>query len=283
MKPFLGIDLSLDKDNEQMNGQQFVVQRTSATLSRCLEVSFNEAEERFEKSQLPLIFRIVQSICGIASLLFFLGILRADCTIKEAYHNAPWVFWALGICGIVWMILSILGHFKSKEVLETDESSQIFRNLDTVTEHIFVELGVPANAKDVDLLMFFYKMKDGNVKVCEKGMQIAPYFNPQFRVYADKEYLYFANVEGKYAFHISSIVNIHTVNKHIRIREWNKEEEYNQGIYKQYKLTADQYDCIHCKTYHILEVEHNGESWGIYVPCYEWHVFEEIHERFRNV
>ena len=30
------------------------------------------------------------------------------------------------------------------------------------------------------------------------------------------------------------------------------------------------------KGYHILELEINGELWGIYFPCYELMVFEEI-------
>jgi len=107
-------------------------------------------------------------------------------------------------------------------------------------------------------------------------LQIAPYDNPIFHVFADSENLYFANLEGKYAFPLSSIKAINTVKETIRILEWNKDEQYNKGIYKEYKLREDDYGCIHSKCYHVMEIEHNGELWGIYFPCYELPTFEQL-------
>ena len=70
-------------------------------------------------------------------------------------------------------------------------------------------------------------------------------------------------------------MKIHTVKKHIRIAGWNKDEEFNKGMYKQYKLTTDNYGCVHCKQYHVLEINHQGESYGIYFPSYELPTLEE--------
>ena len=283
MKPFLGIDLTTNKKNEKINGQEFLIQTPSSALTSFFETSSNKAEETIDKAQIPLLFRVIKFICGIFVLIAISGILRAEVAFVEGYQNAPWLYWGTGICAVIWILLWIFTICKSKAVLETDESEQIFSHLDSGADAIYKDLQVPVEAKEVDLLMFFYKEKNGEIKVCEKGMQIAQYFNPVFKVFADQDYLYFANLEGKYAFPLSSIVKIHTVKKRIRIVEWNKAEEYNKGIYKQYKLTTDNYNCIHCKTYHILEIEHSGEVWGIYVPCYEWHVFEEIHEMFKSL
>ena len=276
MKPFLGINLTTDKKNDQPNGSQFMVQATSSALSDALERSMDRAEQTIETSKLPLPLRAAQFICGIAALLIASSILRADVSLAEGYHNAPWLYWLAGVCAVVWLVLWLWSGKKAKTVLETDQSAHTFSHLDSVSDAVYAELGVPADAKEVDVLSFFYKVKDGNLKVCEKGMQITQYFNPVFKVFADTEHLYLANLEGKYAFPLSSIVKIHTVNKRIRIESWNKEEPFNKGIYKQYKLSEDQYDCIHCKDYHILEFNHKGESWGIYFPCYELPVFEEL-------
>ena len=161
-------------------------------------------------------------------------------------------------------------------VLSADENAQVFSHWENTTDAVFAELSVPTDAKEVDVLSFFYKMNDGNIKVCEKGMQVTQYFNPIFKIFSDSEYLYLANLEGKYAFPLSSVMGIRTVKKHIRIAGWNKDIPYNKGIYKQYKLTIDNYGCIHCKSYHILELNHNGEIWGIYFPSYELPVIEEI-------
>ena len=87
-----------------------------------------------------------------------------------------------------------------------------------------------------------------------------PYLNPVFKIFSDTNCLYIANLEGKYAFPLSSLVSIHTVKKRIRIAGWNKEIGFKQGVYKQYKL----------------EVYHDGVSLGIYIPCYELPIFEEL-------
>lgn len=275
MKPFLGIDLTIDPKNEQINGKEFLIQIPSATLSESLDASTDQAEQTIKNSKLPLPFRVVQFLCGIGALLIAVGILKADVSLAEGYQNASWLFWTGGICAVVWVVLWICSKQKAKTVFETDESTLTFSHLDGISNAIYTELAVPANAKNVDILFFFYKVKNGDIKVCEKSA-CTQFFNPEFKVFADADNLYLANLEGKYAFPLSSIKEMHTVKKHIRIAGWNKEESYNKGIYKQYKLTTDNYGCIHSKYYHILEVNHNGESFGIYIPCYELPIFEEL-------
>jgi hypothetical protein len=275
MKPFLGIDLTLNKKNEQFNGDEFLIQKPSVALSESFEASADRAEKTIEKSKLPLPLRIVQFVCGIAALLICGSILNADVSFAEGYHNAPELFWIAGIGAVLWLILWLCGKRKAKKILDTDESTQTFSHLDGITSAIYKELAVPDDAKEIDILAFFYKIKDGKIKVQEKAMQVFQYFNPEFKIFTDEENLYLANLEGKYAFPLSSIVKIHTVKKHIRIAGWNKDEKYNKGIYKQFKLTTDNYGCIHCKQYYILEITHQGDSYGIYIPCYESATLEE--------
>lgn len=275
MLPFLGIDLTANKKNEEMNGSEFLVQKPSVALEKTLEASTDNVEQTIQKSKLPLPFRVVQYICSFATLILVGGLLKADVSFAEGYQNAPGLYWAAGICAIIWFILWIWSKNKSKTVLETHESEQRFSHLEHTANAIYTELSVPADAKDVDILFFYYKVKDGEIKVHEKPMQLTQYFNPEFKLFTDEENLYLANLEGKYAFPLSSIVKLHTVKKHIRIAGWNKDRKHDTGIYKQYKLTVDNYGCIHCKQYHILEINRQGESYGIYFPSYELPVFEE--------
>ena len=58
--------------------------------------------------------------------------------------------------------------------------------------------------------------------------------------------------------------------------EWHKEEPYDKGIYKPYHMSIDKFGCLNCNSYYILEVVHNTETYGIYIPCYELPVFEEL-------
>ncbi|MBQ7106855.1 MAG: hypothetical protein IJN93_05005 [Clostridia bacterium] len=281
MKPFLGIDLTTNKKNEQMNGEEFVVAKPDLSLTQSLESFSENVEETIEKSKLPLPIRIGHWICGAVGVIVAIGILKAlggedGVSFSEAYKNASWLFWLGSACLVAWALLKLISVRKEKNVLETEESSQAFNNLDKTCEAILSDLKVPQDSKEIDILSFFYKVKNNDIKVCEKGMQIAPYINPIFHIFADSENLYLANLEGKYAIPLSTVKVIRTIKKTIRIMEWNKDEEFNKGIYKQYKLSEDNYGCIICKRYHILEFQHNNDLWGIYIPCYELPVIEEI-------
>ena len=281
MKPFFGIDITTNKNNEIFNGTEFLVAKPSYALEQARDRSSGKAEETLEKSKLPRALRILQTICGSLGIIIVVGILRGlfgndGVSLSEGYQNVPWLYWLGGICLAVWGVLIIMSKRKESSVLGTDEAAHTLTQLDDVCKSIYAELAVPKYAPEVDILTFFYKVKNGEIKVREKGMQLAPYLNPVFRVYADEENLYLANLDGKFAFPRSSIVTVRTIDKRICTSSWNKDEAYNKGYYKTFKLNTDNYGRIHSKPYYILEVQHQGESWGIYIPCYEYPVFDAL-------
>ncbi len=51
---------------------------------------------------------------------------------------------------------------------------------------------------------------------------------------------------------------------------WNKDEPYNKGEYRQYKIRTDDSDTVHFKTYYALELLHEGEEYEILFPAYDW-------------
>ena len=278
MKPFLSINLTENKKNTEPNGSEFFVAKPSDALLQAHSLSLGQAEDTLKQSKLPLGLRILQNVCGYVGLVMLIGLMRAlsEVTILEAYENAPWLLWIGGSLLLIWGVLTIASVVRSKSILETEESIQKLEHLKQANQAIFAELGVPANATTVDILVFYYKMKKGKLKVTEKGMQMTPYLNPIFYVFADEENLYLADLTGKYAFPRTSLVTIHTVKKQTGITGWNKPIGYNEGIYKQYKIGCNQYGNIICKRHYILEVNHNGTPFGIYIPDYELPVFESL-------
>ena len=74
MRPFLGVDISTDKKNTQVNGNEFLVQTPSTLLSNQLDDSFIQATDTIKKSTLPLPFRITQYVCGFIALFLIGGI-----------------------------------------------------------------------------------------------------------------------------------------------------------------------------------------------------------------
>ena len=93
MKPFLGIDLTTNKKNDQLNGNDFLAAKPSLALSQALEQSHKNVDETVAQAKLPKIFRIVQFLCGITAALLFSGILKADVSLAQGYRNAPWIYW----------------------------------------------------------------------------------------------------------------------------------------------------------------------------------------------
>lgn len=235
----------------------------------------------WKKAKLPLVVRIIQWICGALGAILASGIIKAvggedGVTLKEAYHNAGILFWVAGLCLAVWLILTIIGNKKSKDVSESAETDYAISSFENITETISQELQVPTDAKEVDVLGFRYKLKNDEVKAVTKGMEMTPYNNFIFQIYKDEECIYLANLDGKYAFPLTELRGIHMVKKNISIPDWNKDTHPNKNEYKKYKLTVDQYGCIHLKSYYILEIEHEGKFWGIYFPNYELPVFEAL-------
>lgn len=281
MKPFLGIDLTTDKKNAQPNGDVFLTAKPSLSLTETLQRYTESVEEIIEESKLPLPIRVIHWICGATGAIIITSIIRAlfgedSISLSQAYKNASWLFWLGGACLIIWGMLKVLSIRKEKEILETDENSETIENHNKTCEVIFSELGVDSSAKDVDILSFFYKVKNNKIKIYEKGMQTTPYLSTVFRVFTDSDNLIFVNLEGTYTFPLSSIKAIKTVKKSITIDKWNKDEPYDGSTYKKYKLTETMWDSIVCKNYHIIEIEYEDELWGIYIPSYELPIFEEL-------
>ena len=74
----------------------------------------------------------------------------------------------------------------------------------------------------------------------------------------------------------AELKSIQTVKKRIAIPSWNKEEGPTEGEFKPYKMTVNDMDMVFFKPYYILVGERNGEEYGIYFPCYELAVFENL-------
>lgn len=278
MKPFLGIDCTRDKENEDFNGNEFLVAEVSPALWQEFEEAEEETDEVVQKSKLPLALRIIEYVCGLAGIAIIAGLIESwgEVSWAQAYQNAAALFYIGPACLLIWLALFLLGLHREKSTLTDERSTRKLSRRDGICRAIYTDLGIPDDAQTVDVLMFRYKEKDGEIKIYTTPAQSSTCFNLESKLYADEENFYIADLEGKYAFPRASVRTLREVKKRISFPSWNKEEPFNQGIYKPYKLTANNYGVIFCKSYFILELEHNGEIWGIYFPAYEQPALEKI-------
>lgn len=283
MKVFLGIDLTKKKNEnkDELLEDVFLIEEPSSTMIEAFDDSLEKSIEEVKRAKLPIAFRIAEWVSGVVGLILVSGFFSAltgdeGVAFDKAYANSGWLLWV----GIILLVASaaifLFGKVKEKKVLDSEESKQTMSRLDSVSDNIFSELGVPADAKDVDVLSFFYKVKDGEIKACENISSSAPFSSSVFKIYADLENLYLVNLDGKYAFARSMLTSIRKINKRTIISGWNKDENFNKGIFKQYNIKGDQMERIHCKCRYVLELNREGELWNIYFPNYELPVFEEM-------
>lgn len=280
MKPLFAIELTEKKKSGEPNGEEFLVGKPSALLSQRLNETGETLNQVEKKARLPLVARILVRAFGFAVIVIWGGIIRAvaepDVTFKGAYANAPWLIWAGAIGAALFVFLIVFDVVRRRTVLASGNAEEAIADVKRSAEAIFRELGVPETAKEINVLAFCYRVKDGEPRACAKAkLQTTLYAALNYKAYSDGENLYLVWTDGKYAFPRSELKAIRTVKRPICFLGWFKDEPPDSEAFKPYKLAADEYG-VRCKRYHILEIERDGETWGIYLPSYELPAIEEL-------
>ena len=271
MKPFYGIDRTTLKKNIFHEGDCFIVATVSDMTRQSYERALQSAAKELEATKLNPVLRGLKTVCSWITLFGFLSTIRAlrNVTMAEAFENAPGIFWIMGGCGIVWLVLTILTNRKAKNVMEGEGFGQSTRRLEGEIDRVFRELQVPEDAKQVDVVQLTYRWKNGTVKISTTGSETTPYTNVSLRVFRREDVLCLADLENRYELPISAMRRLKMVKKPLVIQGWNKEEKLNDPFYKPYKLTMDNYERVHTKSYGLLELNHDGVDWALWLPPYE--------------
>lgn len=271
MKPFYGIDRTENKKNTFHEGDCFIAASTSRAVSSAMERAAEGAAVQLRKSKLPAPLGWARTVCGWAAVLLLFSIVRAlrNVTLLEGYENAPAIFWLMGICAAVWLVLTAIGAVIRKNVQATEDFTVAVKRAEDQVNAAFRELGVPADAKDVDVIAISHRWKNGKLKPVAYGLETSERTTEPFKVYRREDRLCFATPEKRYEFRLSELEVLRSVKKHLYSKGWNKEEDFDEGFYKPYKLTMDDYRRIHMRSYGLLELEHEGVRWAIWLPPYE--------------
>ena len=271
MKPFYGIDRTTLKKNTFHEGDCFIAATVSDMTRQSYERALQSAAKELEATKLNPVLRGLKTVCSWITLFGFLSTIRAlrNVTIAEAFENAPFIFWLMGGCGVVWLVLTILTNRKAKTVMAGEDFSMSTRRLESEIDRVFRELQVPEDAKEVDVVQLTYRWKNGTVKISTTGSETTPYTNVSLRVFRREDVLCLADLENRYELPISAMRRLKMVKKPLVIQGWNKEEKLNDPFYKPYKLTMDNYERVHTKSYGLLELNHDGVDWALWLPPYE--------------
>lgn len=274
IKPVFCIDITSNKNNTSINGSEFITRTVSQQKIEEYDNKREELDQTIGKSELPWPIQIIKLLCGWFSIIVFISCLKAG--FETAFKNAPALIIIGIVCGVLWGVLHFVSKKKQKLVLKNENVEAQLENIDEDLVLIYEELGVPADAVEIDVLTFKYKVKNGEIRPYASGLQTTPYLNASVKMYATPEELYVADIENVYSFKKTEIKSIITVNKRIAVSRWNKEEDPRKGKFKPYKMSINNFGNVFFKPYYILEIERDNQTFGIYFPCYELGIMESL-------
>lgn len=275
IKPIFGFDVTNDKKSQTYYGDFFVTKKLDENISKALSERAESLQKTVKDAKLPMFLTVIQYLGLLFGIMVIGPMFAVDGGFRQAITNAP----VLCFSGIFFLLLGgvlwIVSKQKEKRVFAEQNADTKLEILKECAQSAYTSLGVPATAKETDILMFSFIFKDGKMKIHTPAMATTPFYNHMFKVYREDEYLRIADVETVYTIPLDTIKAIRTINKTAILPNWNKEEPFNRGEYKKYKLSSNNYG-VSSKPYYVLEFEHVGELYGVYFPCFELPYFEEL-------
>ena len=277
MKPFLGIDVTYNSENEKRNSEELMVKITPSELLKKLDNATDRMSKVVKKAELPAFWQVIHFITGILAFIFGIGVFGSLIFGKFTigFKNEPWLYYTFAVCAVIWAILTLIASKKKKKVYSTAESHKAKDNALGSFDEILKNLGVPADAEEIDILCCRYKMENGVPKVYELPTQ-PNFINLNYKIYKDNENLYLANPQGKFAFPLNTMRTIRTVGEGATIPNWYKDKPDTSEEYEPYGFFKNRFGVPCVPNYHILELVVQGELLWIYFPNYEIKTIENL-------
>ena len=270
MKNIFGINITEDKTNTTFDGQIFHVKSASHELAATLDATYAFAKEVENKFKLPLLLRVIQTLSGIVAAIIIVGIIGGlgSVSLAQGYQNAPVIHYVAAISFVVWLLLFITSKIRTKNFRESNDYEQVLSCINRAANNMEEEFKIPPDAKDIDILSFTYKIKNGREKIISNGL--ISFLNLSCIVYVRTDYLHIISMREEWAIPLNSITKVEKVNKKIAIpiTSWNKETPFNKGVYKKFKMTNSQAH-IFFKPYYNLMIKHDGDDYKMAIPPYE--------------
>lgn len=275
IKPIFGFDITEDKKSQTYYGDLFATKKLDENIAKDLQARTETLQSTVKASKLPIFLTVIQYLGILYGILVIGPMFTVDGGIRQAIKNAPILCYSAIFFLILGGIIFIVSKHKEKRVLAEQNADTKLDMLKECAQIAYASLGVPHDATDTDILMFQFIIKDGQMKIHTPSMAVTPFYNHVFKVYRDEKNLYITDIETVYTIPLDSVKAIRKINKTALLPNWNKEENFNRGEYKQYKLNSNSYG-VSSKPYYVLEFDRFGELYGVYFPCFELPRFEKL-------
>lgn len=272
MKNIFGVNVKTDKFD---NIEKFKIRDVNPELSKKAEEQYDEFNEHQKSASLPKVVSIIYFISLIAALTLTAGIISglAKTSFKEAYNNAPALFYIAIIFWIVFIALLIIKKIKEKNVVNSEEFKETINESELLYDECLTDLNIPKDSVKVDVFVYCYKEKAGKYV---QASTYAKYIAQEFLLFKEDNKLCLGDISTVLGFDIDSFKRIEKINKKVMFIQWNKETPYNKGEYKDYKIATNNYGSLMVKPYYRIVIEHDYTEFEFYIPPYELNEFLNI-------
>ncbi len=264
---------NMTENTEEIDGAVFLTRTLSEEQNAALDRLVENNTKINVQAQLPLPLRIAKGIACFGFWIILLSILKADVSLAEGYRNAPGFYWAIPVCLVVWLTLFFVGRHRLKRLAADPALQEHIDIAENLTNMAREALGIPDDAKSIDVWAERYVIKDGEAKHKEFGM--TNYLNLDVFIFYEDGNLCLADLRQRLDIPLRSVHSMRLEKKRKSFPEWHKEESYDDPKFKPFKLTTNQFDHIFSRYYRVEISDAKGEFY-LLIPEFDGETFTEI-------
>lgn len=281
MKPLFSTDILLNwvklteeelAQAQPPEGDYYVKSLTDEQCDRISQAQEN-ASRMLKKGDIPLWLKAIRMVLFFVLLIAVSNLLKGFSQAGIGGLELKSAAAAL-ISAIVCIVITLIKKKRAKDFENSDSYDEAVSVMDEI-DRSFNYLGIPQNTDFTEIIEVRYKQKDSKIKVQTGILKSELNYNVQCKIHGDNQALYISDGMNLFKIPKSELKAIKTVNEKLALAQWYKDEPYNSQSFEKYKLVPNQAGHIYVEPFHILEIEHKGQSYGIYFPCYELEKFEK--------
>ncbi|MBU0997220.1 MAG: hypothetical protein KKE16_04160 [Firmicutes bacterium] len=280
MKILFGVKVT-ETDNPRLGDE---IDFITAEIDESLKNQIDKYDEMMiglqKKVKLPLGLYIAKFLTLLLWVSVIIGVLKGlanHMTISQIYQNIPYLFYISPVAFVVWIGLEIFTLYKKIKIQKSEEVDDLQDFVDQVLRESMIQLDIPEESKEVNVLAFRYSIQNNKMKVLKTGMTQYIHF-VKFMFIRDDQ-LCMADLYRVFSIPLSEIIDIIPIDKKIGLHNWNKSVPANHESYKKYKIRFNQYRMFFIKRYYSVKIRHNSDEYEFYIPNYELDTFLELTNR----
>lgn len=184
--------------------------------------------------------RFFGGIFAVSGAALNAGMIFSKKGFENIINEMLWVFILSIISFIIGITLLLIDFYvkkrKEKTLIEYDESDDNFDvDADYAVEQSNIQLGVPSNAFDMDIIGVDFKdVSDNDENIQSKNF--IGFTNDDYYVFIEDGKLCFSDCYDVVGIPLSSITEIVEVEENLLLPNWHKKEDYKSNEYKEYNI-----------------------------------------------